>query len=214
MASEDLGRVPCVLNRLAGLPRFPQLCDLLLRVADHAQLGFDLTPQVEVIGVKKLDVFGNLMINHARPSIETSNSIVHCNCHASGRSLPDKIQGLRGSYRGLMIIAMASPASGNVMVRRDDARTYFVVDADTKATIVGPFDRQTHALGVAHSLALKRNGRVADGLHRDVSVIAAKLREAQTRVEELAEQCRNRARELSRVCSSPATRTAPWQASK
>jgi hypothetical protein len=86
---------------------------------------------------------------------------------------------------------MAS-ATGNLMVRRDDARTYFVVDADTKAVLLGPFDRESYAVGVANSLAWRRGSRVLAGLYRDVAVLASKLREAQARVEQLAEECRSR----------------------
>jgi hypothetical protein len=37
----------------------------------------------------------------------------------------------------------------------------------TKAIVVGPFERQSHALGVAHPVACRRGGCVLDGLHHE-----------------------------------------------
>ena len=82
-------------------------------------------------------------------------------------------------------------------MRRDGVSTYFVVDAATGATLQGPFDRPCYAVGCVHSVAHTRGGRVLDGLFYNVNVLASELRELQARVNQLANECRSRAREFA-----------------
>jgi uncharacterized membrane protein len=92
---------------------------------------------------------------------------------------------------------MASLAGAHVMVRRDGAAAYVVVDAETNEVLAGPFDRQAYAVGCAHSLACKRGSRVLDGVRCDTRVIATQMQEAQERVSQLLEACQIGAHEIA-----------------
>jgi hypothetical protein len=86
---------------------------------------------------------------------------------------------------------------GEVKVRHDGPLTYCVVDVDTDTVLAGPFALHCHALGYAQSVACKRGSRVLEGVHRDLAVLASRLQEVQSRVDQLADDCRHRAGELA-----------------
>jgi hypothetical protein len=160
--------------------------------------------------MEKLDVLANVLIHAA--NLGKPNCSARIGKAKAKRGVSDNPNpGACALAETAPSCDMSAPGSGDVMLRRDDASTYFVVDADTKAIILGPFDRQSFAIGVAQSVAYRRGGHVMTGLHYDLAEIESKLLDAQSRVDALARECRDRARELAGVVPMPRRHSASSQ---